>query len=277
MESTKEYEKSTRGYKKLKPIIKFLFNSYFKPKVIGIENIPDSSSFILCGNHTNVHDQFPIMINTNRIIHYMAKKEYFDSKMGFFFTYVGQIPVDRGNKTDIAKTKATELLNDGHAIGIFPEGTRNMLCYKKEIISDIVNILGNISEKDYTKMAYNDQIKLSQIELIYKLQKENRIDKKMYLELLETPAKLKNLIEKKIITKNEYNNSLLLPFKYGAVSLASHTNSYIVPFAVKGHYKKKYKDLVVRIGKPYKVTKDLVKENEILRKKILDLLLQEEK
>ena len=95
-----EYQKKTRGYKRLKPVMKFLFNSYFKPKVIGIENIPKQGAFILCGNHTNVHDQFPIMINTDRVIHYMAKKEYFDSKMGWFFRYVSkyqligdQIPV----------------------------------------------------------------------------------------------------------------------------------------------------------------------------------------
>ena len=43
-----EYQKKTRGYKRLKPVMKFLFNSYFKPKVIGIENIPKQGAFILC-------------------------------------------------------------------------------------------------------------------------------------------------------------------------------------------------------------------------------------
>ena len=149
-----EYQKKTRGYKRLKPVMKFLFNSYFKPKVIGIENIPKQGAFILCGNHTNVHDQFPIMINTDRVIHYMAKKEYFDSKMGWFFRYVSQIPVDRGSDTSTAKSEAIELLNDGHAIGIFPEGTRNRICYKKDKIKEIANIL-NIDSKAYKKIAYD--------------------------------------------------------------------------------------------------------------------------
>ena len=264
-----EYQKKTRGYKRLKPVMKFLFNSYFKPKVIGIENIPKQGAFILCGNHTNVHDQFPIMINTDRVIHYMAKKEYFDSKMGWFFRYVSQIPVDRGSDTSTAKSEAIELLNDGHAIGIFPEGTRNRICYKKDKIKEIANIL-NIDSKAYKKIAYDKQIRLSQIEIIKKLKEQEIINKNKYLELLMNPSKLKD-----ILNEEEYNDSLLLPFKFGAVSLASKTNSYIVPFVVLGHYKRKYKDLVIKIGKPFKVSDDLEKENKVLRNKILNLLLEE--
>ena len=84
------------------------------------------------------------------------------------------------------------------------------------------------------------------------------------------PSKLKD-----ILNEEEYNDSLLLPFKFGAVSLASKTNSYIVPFVVLGHYKRKYKDLVIKIGKPFKVSDDLEKENKVLRNKILNLLLEE--
>ena len=63
----------------------------------------------------------------------------------------------------------------------------------------------------------------------------------------------------------------LLPFKYGAVSFASKTDSYIVPFAITGKYKLFRKSVKVKYGKPYKVKNDLEKENEILRNKILDL------
>jgi 1-acyl-sn-glycerol-3-phosphate acyltransferase len=57
----------------------------------------------------------------------MAKKEYFDSKMAWFFKMSGCISVDRQNKekAHIAKEQAKDLLKEGHAIGIFPEGTRN--------------------------------------------------------------------------------------------------------------------------------------------------------
>ena len=104
------------------------------------------------------------------------KKEYFDSKMGWFFRYVSQIPVDRGSDTSTAKSEAIELLNDGHAIGIFPEGTRNRICYKKDKIKEIANIL-NIDSKAYKKIAYDKQIKLSQIEIIKKLKEQEIINK----------------------------------------------------------------------------------------------------
>lgn len=64
----------------------------------------------------------------------------------------------------------------------------------------------------------------------------------------------------------------LLPFKYGAVSFAKKTNSYIVPFAINGKYKIFNGHIRIIYGSPYKVTKDLEKENEILMKKVSELM-----
>ena len=55
----------------------------------------------------------------------MAKKEYFDSPFAFFFKASGCIPVDRSIHDDNAKSSALEVLNEGYALGIYPEGTRN--------------------------------------------------------------------------------------------------------------------------------------------------------
>ena len=62
---------------------------------------------------------------TKRVIHYMAKKEYFDGKMAWFFKLVGCIPVDRSIKDHNATEKALSILRNDGAIGLFPEGTRN--------------------------------------------------------------------------------------------------------------------------------------------------------
>ncbi len=53
-------------------------------------------------------------------------------------------------------------------------------------------------------------------------------------------------------TRNK-TKEFLLPFKYGAVSMASKTDAYLVPFGVTGIYKFRSKNLVYRIGKPFKV------------------------
>ena len=74
---------------------------------------------------------------------------------------------------------------------------------------------------------------------------------------------------KTIGTKNEID---LLPFKYGAVSFASKTSSYIVPFAIKGKYKFFKKSVKIIYGKPYKLkSNNLDKENIILKNKISKL------
>lgn len=55
----------------------------------------------------------------------MAKKEYFDSKMAWFFKATGCISVDRSKKDEHAKEQAIDILKSGGAVGLFPEGTRN--------------------------------------------------------------------------------------------------------------------------------------------------------
>lgn len=105
----------------------------------------------------------------------MAKKEYFDSKMAWFFKGTGCISVDRSKKDDVAKEKAIDILKKGGAIGLFPEGTRNK------------------------------------------------------------------------------TKEFLLPFKYGAVSMAKKTDATIVPFGLTGDYKFRSKNLMVRFGTPFKI------------------------
>ena len=46
----------------------------------------------------------------------------------------------------------------------------------------------------------------------------------------------------------------LLPFKFGSVSMAKKTDAYLVPFGITGDYTFRSKNLVIRYGKPFKVT-----------------------
>lgn len=53
-------------------------------------------------------------------------------------------------------------------------------------------------------------------------------------------------------TRNK-TDEFLLPFKFGAVSMAQKTNAYIVPFGLTGDYKFRSKNLIINFGKPFKV------------------------
>lgn len=113
------------GYSLLTPIMRVLFRLYYNPKIINKEVIPKEGPILIVGNHKHIYDQCLTIMATKRVIHYMAKKEYFDGKMAWFFKLVGCIPVDRSIKDHNATDKALKVLNNGGAIGLFPEGTRN--------------------------------------------------------------------------------------------------------------------------------------------------------
>lgn len=120
-------EKNKITYTIYKYILGIAFMIYYRPKFINKNYIPKEGPIIICGNHIHLFDQCLPILCTRRMIHYMAKKEYFEGKMTWFFKSSGCISVDRQNKENakIATNIATNLLKEGYAVGIFPEGTRN--------------------------------------------------------------------------------------------------------------------------------------------------------
>lgn len=75
-------------------------------------------------------------------------------------------------------------------------------------------------------------------------------------------------------TRNR-TKEILLPFKFGAVSMAEKTKATIVPFAITGDYVFRSKNLKITYGKPFKVGKmTLEQANEKLYKEIEKLLKQ---
>ena len=184
------------GYKFFRTILKPIYKFYYNPKIYNKEVLKEvEGPMVVVGNHKHVMDQNNVIISTRKVITYMAKKEYWDSKKTrWFFNMTGCIPVNRSIKDEEASKKALAVLNGGGNIGLFPEGTRNK-------------------------------------------------------------------------TKEK-----LLPFKFGAVSMAKKTGATIVPFAVVGDYKFRSKNLKIKFGKPFKVEGDLEEANKKLYNIISDLM-----
>lgn len=118
------------GYQIVSHILKFAGHVWYGAKVIGKENIPKKGKCILAGNHLSNMDAYLLYCGTNRPIHFVAKKELFEGKFGWFFKMMHLIPVDRKNKNPEAKKEVLEILNEEKVLGIFPEGTY----HKKELL-----------------------------------------------------------------------------------------------------------------------------------------------
>ena len=136
----------TWGYKFLKPILSPIFKFWYRPTIENKEYIPKEGPIIIAGNHKNIMDQCLVIIATKRVIHYMAKNEYFKGPFAWFFKITGCISVNRQIHDKEATAKAIEVLNDKGAIGIFPEGTRNKT---KEILLPLK--MGAVSMAQKTK------------------------------------------------------------------------------------------------------------------------------
>lgn len=118
-------EKKNNLYKICKIIYSFLLKILFRPRIYGIENIPNEGSIIFAGNHKHAIDPIVVMSSTKRIVHYMAKEELFKGLHGILFEKIGLIKIYRSKSNPQAVLQAEEILKNGGTIGIFPEGTRN--------------------------------------------------------------------------------------------------------------------------------------------------------
>lgn len=264
-----EKQNKMRVYKIFRTILGPIYKFWYRPTVIGAENIPEDGPVVIVGNHIHIMDQCNVIIATKRTIRYMAKKEYFDPQYNeghhaWFFRSAGCIPVDRKIHDDSAKEAALEVLRDKGILGLFPEGTRNGL--KEERAKEIYD--AHIDEKEDFDNFYKrvKKCKTSQINYLEELYNDKKIEREDFLKNIDrVDDYLKELVEKKVIKESDYYEHIYLPFKFGAVSMANKTNAKIVPFVITGDYKFRTKNLKVTIGKPMSVSDDLEKENKKLR------------
>ncbi|MBW0017380.1 MAG: 1-acyl-sn-glycerol-3-phosphate acyltransferase [Mycobacterium sp.] len=104
-----------------------------RPKVEGLQYVPSSGPAILASNHLAVMDSFFLPLVVRRRITFLAKAEYFTGTglkgwfSRWFFTAVGQVPIDRSDAdaAQAALDTAERVLGEGKLLGMYPEGTRS--------------------------------------------------------------------------------------------------------------------------------------------------------
>ena len=108
-------------------VMKPIYSLFLPSRVEGLENVPDEGGFILCANHFSNNDPFYLAhCCPKRRFYYMAKAELFKFKpLALFLKGLEAFPVDRGHNDLNAVRTALKITADGHALGIFPQGTRS--------------------------------------------------------------------------------------------------------------------------------------------------------
>ncbi len=106
-------------------VVSPMLHAYFKGKIYGAENVPQSGAVIVVSNHASYFDP-PIVSNcVRRPVAYMAKEELFKVPvLAQAIKLYGAYPVSRGTADRNAIRAALEFLDNGWALGVFLEGTR---------------------------------------------------------------------------------------------------------------------------------------------------------
>lgn len=120
-----------RTYKTLRRLINWGLEVYFVDiQSSGEENIPASGPVIFAANHPNsIMDTMLLGTRTSRQVHYMARSGLFKNPLvAMLFNKCGVIPLYRASDGgDMSQNKSSfdrafETLEQGRALGIFPEG-----------------------------------------------------------------------------------------------------------------------------------------------------------
>jgi 1-acyl-sn-glycerol-3-phosphate acyltransferase len=98
----------------------------YRLRAEGVENIPEQGGFVLAANHLSNLDPWPLGLPLfpKRYLRFMAKSELFWWPLGPIISSGGAFKVRRGQRDVEAMRTAIDLVNEGHAVVMFPHGTR---------------------------------------------------------------------------------------------------------------------------------------------------------
>ncbi|MDJ0797157.1 MAG: lysophospholipid acyltransferase family protein [Calothrix sp. MO_167.B12] len=106
-------------------VVSPMLHTYFRGKIYGAENVPQTGPLIVVSNHASNFDPLIVSNCVRRPVAYMAKEELFKVPvLKQAIELYGAYPVSRGASDRKAIKAALKCLEDGWAVGVFLQGTR---------------------------------------------------------------------------------------------------------------------------------------------------------
>lgn len=109
-----------------------LYHIFYRVKIVGTENLPKDTAYIICGNHINTLDAAAIVLLSKNKIRFIGKYDL--ARFGiirWLARLFDIIPIKRGMQDMEAMKRCLKALKNKEILGIFPEGTRKGL--KKQV------------------------------------------------------------------------------------------------------------------------------------------------
>jgi 1-acyl-sn-glycerol-3-phosphate acyltransferase len=117
-----------RLYRVIRSVLGSVYRALIPVKVSGLEHLPMGGPVILAANHISFFDTIVLMFSVPRRTYFVGKAEYMDSwTTRRLFPAFGLIPIERAaaRQAMAALGVAAAALEQGHVLGIYPEGTRS--------------------------------------------------------------------------------------------------------------------------------------------------------
>lgn len=103
-----------------------LFKLFFSLKVLGRNNLPKKTGYIIVSNHTSFLDPIILGIGVPIKVKFIARDTLFRNPLfSWLIKQLGAFPIRRGFNDFAAIKKAIKFLKTGNATVMFPQGTRS--------------------------------------------------------------------------------------------------------------------------------------------------------
>ena len=122
----KKAKKTRFHYRAAVAMIKLIVGILRGMEKQGREHIPAQGAVMIAANHIAYFDPPLIGSASPRELYYMAKEELFENSLfGWLISKFNAFPISRGSFDREGIKRATQVLREGNALLVFPEGTRS--------------------------------------------------------------------------------------------------------------------------------------------------------